>query len=278
MKDRNLRTMSLPDVVSSLAICSLGATLNFREIASLIRAKRIKLPFDLTLISLAISDLLLSFMSMVLIIVNHSLQNMTNLKLYKRLFIICSHLPAVSSSLHICFIAIQRLIAVLYPLKVSIWITRKRSVITLLMLWLVSTAVSVPLSMDNYTYERIFICTPFISTAVIIICYFVISHKMLTRKGPTVGEHHTQNISVLVYSSFISVIYIITMFPLTINAIQQPVLLQKMTVPAYLYLIFYLQVVLDPVVYVFSQILKRNSCRICWILCHCCRSEDVSTN
>ena len=255
------RSISLSDTVASLVICSLGATLNFCMIVSLIRTWRIKLPFDVALISLAISDLLLSLMSIILLTVDHSCQNVA----YTHLFIISSHLSAVGSSFHMWFIAIQRLIAVLYPLKVSIWITRKRSVITLLLLWLVLTAVSIPLLTDNYTYQRIFICFPFISTAVVTVCYFIINLKMMTRRAPTGGGRHTQNISILVYSVSVSAIYVITLFPLTIYAMQHPVLLRKIAVPNYLFLIFYLQMVLDPFVYFFSQILKRSSCRKCCI-------------
>jgi len=268
------RSISLSDTVASLVICSLGATLNVCVIVLLIRAGRIKLPFDVTLISLAISDLLLSLMSIILRSVDYSLQHPA----YRHLSIISSHLSAVVSSLHMWFIAIQRLIDVLYPLKVSIWITRKRSAITLLLLWLVSTVVSVPLLTDNYTYQRIFICIPFISTAVITVCYFIINLKMMTRKAPTVGGQHTQNISILVYSVSISAIYVITLFPITINAMQQPVHIHKMTVPAYVEHMFHLQVVFDPVMYFFSQILKRNNCRTCCILCRCFRSENESTN
>ena len=270
--------MSLAEVVAALSICGLGITLNLCEIASLVHARRTKMPFDVTLISLAISDLLLSSFLIVLYSISYSLPNVIRTKLYANLNIFCFYLPAVASSLHMWFIAIQRLIDVLYPLKVSIWITRKRSAITLLLLWLVSTVVSVPLLTDNYTYQRIFICIPFISTAVITVCYFIINLKMMTRKVPTVGGQHTQNRSILVYSVSISAIYIITLFPMTINAMQQPVLIQKMTVPVYFEHMFYLQVVLDPVVYFFSQILKRNNCRICCILCRCCRSEHESTN
>ena len=270
--------MYLAEVVSALTICGLGITLNSCEIASLIRARRTKLPFDVTLISFAISDLLLSFLTIMLYSIGYSLPNVKTRKLYVNFDIICFHLPAVASSLHMWFIAFQRLIAVLYPLEVSIWITRKRSFITLLLIWLVSTAVSAPLLLDNYTYQRVFICNPFISTAVIIICYFIISHKMLTRKAPTVEGQQAQNISVLVYSISISAIYTVTIFPLAIDAIRQPVLLRKMIFQACFGHIFYLQVVLDPVVYFFSQILKRNSFRTCSLLCHCCRSEDVSIN
>ena len=270
--------MSLAVTVSSIAIGGLGITLNFCQIVSLLSAKRTTVPFDVTLISLAISDFLFSSLASVGNIINYSLPNVAMLKLFRHFIIICFSLLAVSSSLHMWFIAIQRLIAVLYPLKLSTWITRERCVITLLLLWLVSSVLSTPLSMDNYTYERIFICSPFFSTAVLIVCYFIINHKMLTRKAPTVRGQQAQSMSILVYSSTLTVIYIITIYPMTIESIRQPVLLRKMDFITHAHQIFFLQVILDPCVYFFSQILKRKSCRICYLLCHCSRSEKVCTN
>ena len=132
--------------------------------------------------------------------------------------------------------------------------------------------------MDNYTYERTFICSPFFSTAALIVCYFIINHKMLTQKAPTVREQQAQSMSILVYSSTLTVIYIITIYPMTIESIRQPVLLRKIDFITYAHQIFFLQVVLDPCVYFFSQISKRMTCRIFYILCHCSRSEKVSTN
>ena len=270
--------MTLPVTVSSIAIGDLGITLNFCQIVSLLSAKKTKAPFDVTLISLAISDFLLSSLASASNIINHSLPNVAMLKLFRHFTIILFNLLAVSSSLHMWFVAIQGLIAVLYPLKLSTWITKKRSVVTLLLLWLVSSVLSTLLSMDNYTYERIFICSPFFSTTVLIVCYFIINHKMLTRKALTVRGQRTQSMSILVYSSTITVIYIITIFPMTIESIRQPVLLRKIDFITNAHQIFFLQIGLDPCVYFFSQILRRGSCRTWHIFYHCSRSEKASTN
>ena len=208
MKDLRLNFMSLPFIVSSIAIGGLGITLNICQVISFLSGKRTKVPFDVALIGLAISEFLFSSLALEGKVINYSLPNVAILKLPRHFIIICFSLLAVFSSLHMQFIANQRLIAVLYPLKLSTWIARKRSVITLLLLWLVSSVLATPLSMDNYTYERIFICSPFLSTAVLIVCYFIISHKMLTRKAPTVRGHQAQGMSILVYSFTITVIYI----------------------------------------------------------------------
>ena len=182
----------------------------------------------------------------------------------------------LSSALHMVFIAIQRLIAVLYPLKVSIWITRRRSIITVLLLWLASVAVAAPVPMGFYIYNRKTLFSPFVATGIIATCYFVINFRMMTRKAPTGGGQQTQNISILVYSISVTAIFMICIFPCTVFAISQDVLISKMHFPDYATYLLYLQVVLDPFVYFFFQIWKRGRCNLCCSACKCRMSSNVS--
>ena len=138
----------------------------------------------------------------------HRLYSEGAMKWYTSVYIFSMYLSSLSAVSHMCFIAIQRLIAVLYPLKVSIWITRKRSIIAVLLFWLASVVVAVPVPMGCYIYNRMLIFTPFVSASVIVVCYFVISFKMMTRKASTGEGQQTQNISVLLYSIAITAILI----------------------------------------------------------------------
>ena len=259
----------------SLSICGLGIVFNFCEIASLVHAKKTKLPFDITLISLAVSDLLLAITSLVLGISISVIPHLAASDWYSKVITFCIQSSSFSSALHILFIAFQRLVAVVHPLKISIWITRKRSIVTVLLLWLTSAVVSVPASMDFYIYQRIFICSPFFSIIIVIICYFIISFKMMTRKAPTAGGQRAHNISVLAYSMSITAIFMICTLPFTIYAIQEPVSLLRMRPPSYVLLLFYVQVVLDPILYFFSQIWKKIKCRS---VIQCCGSGNASAN
>ena len=257
-------------------ICSMGIALNICEVASLVHAKRTKLPFDITLVSLAISDLLLALFLAITTVLNYVLPIGITSTLYRKIFIFFFFLLSSSSALHMLFIAIQRLIAVLYPLKVSILITRKRSAITLLLLWLISITASIPIT--NYIYQRIVISTPFISAIIVVVCYFIISLNMMKRRAQAVTGQQRQNISVLVYSVSITVIFLICTLPFAIFAIQEHVPLARMSLPSYVLHLFYLQVVLDPILYFFCQAWKRIKCTMCRRLCQCCVSANVSTN
>ena len=265
----------MSDIVSILSICGLGIVLNFCEIASLVHARRTKLPFDIALISLAVSDLLLAMASPVLGISISMIPRLVASEWFSKAITFCIQSSSFSSALHMLFIAFQRLVAVCYPLKASIWITRKRSIMTVLLLWLVSGAVAVPASMDFYIYQRMFICSPFLSTIIIIVCYFIISFKMMTRKAPAAGGQQAQNISVLVYSISITVIFMMCALPFAIFAIQEPVLLHRMRLPSYVLHLLYLQVVLDPVLYFFAQIWKKIKCGSVF---QCCGSENAPAN
>ena len=184
--------MSIVDTIVNFTTCMLGTALNFCEIASLLHTRRTKLPFDITLISLAISDLIVAIVMLIFDIVVHRVINLATLKVHERLYVnvftLSIFASSLSSALHMWFIAIQRLIAVLYPFKVSIWMTRKRSIITLLLIWAPSISLTAPVSLIYYNYQRFLMYSPFVSAAVIVVCYSIISFKMMTRKRPTVGS------------------------------------------------------------------------------------------
>ena len=276
--------MGSVDAIVNITTCILGIALNFCEIASLLHARRTKLPFDITLISLAMSDLLLAIASLIFGIVLRSIPNWAKLKehetLYVTIFTFSIFASSLSSALHMWFIAIQRLIAVLYPFKVSIWMTRKRSILIVLLIWVLSTSVTAPVSLKYYNHQRYLMYSPLLSAVVIAVCYSIISYKMMTRKRPTVGSQQTQNLSVLLYSISFTAIFMICTFPYAINAIKQPVNILPIPIPEYAFHLFFLQVIFDPVIYFFFQILKKRStiCETCCSVCHCCGFENMSSN
>ena len=141
-------------------------------------------------------------------------------------------------------IAIQRLIAVLYPFKTSIWITRKCSIVTVR---LVPIGASVSLSMEHYIYQRIFICYPFASAAGIIACYFIINFNMMTKKVPAVGVQQIHNIPVLLYSVSITAACMGYTFPYTFYAIMQPVPILQVSIPGFVVYLYTFYAIMQPV-------------------------------
>ena len=268
--------MAIIMIISSLVICILGIALNSSEIVSLVYVKRTKLPFDITLISLAASDLMLAATSILIIIFPVFVPASVTWAWYFMFSMICILTSSTSSALHLLFIAIQRLIAVLYPLKLTVWMTRNRCIIVICLLWLIPIVISAPVSIHFYALQEYFMCSPLISASIILVCYIVINIKMLTRKRLAVSGQPSQNIHVLVYSICISAIFLICNLPYTLYTILYPDSVQNKTTPLYAIYLFYLQVILDPVVYFFSHISKKNRCVLCFRSFHCCGSKAVS--
>ena len=264
--------MTLSFMLSNLVICILGVALNACQIVSLVYTKRTKLPFDITLISLAASDLLFAATSVLSTIIPFFIPSTLTWTWYFKLSVLCIYTSSLSSALHMVFIAIQRLIAVLYPLKLAIWMTRRRCIKITCFLWLVSIAVSAPVSIHYYAFQKFLMYSPLISASFIVVCYVIINIKMLTRKRLAVSGQPSENIHILVYSICITAIFMICTFPYTIYVILHPDDALNPTKPWYTVSLFYLQVILDPVVYFFSHILMKNRCIVCSRSCQCCRS------
>ena len=263
-------------IIVSLAICTIGIALNTFVIASLVRSRRTEMPFDITIISLAASDLMLAATTCMINIILHFLPKLETTIWFAGLYTFCIYSSCLSSAVHMLFIAVQRLIAVLYPLKVSILITRKRCITTICILWLISIATSLPVSLKFYKYQLIFIYSPLVTACVMVVCYVIINIKMWTRKRPTASGQSSNNMSVLIYSISLTAIFVTCTFPYTIYTISHPENALNGIVPPYAVYLFYLQVILDPVVYFFSHIWKKSGCRMCCNASHCCGSENVT--
>ena len=264
--------MSGTELIATIAfyvICLAGIVLNGFEIASLLRAKKTKLPFDITLISLAASDLITTLTVSCSFIFSSIQQSRDHSIWYVKLF---SHVIAASgicSALHMIFIAIQRLVAVLYPMKLSIWITKKRSILTVAWLWLVSIVAIVPIINKVYSYQRGITYLPLGSIMVLLLCYIVINYKTMTRKRLSVSQNSTQNLQVLLYSICVTTIFIGCTLPYTIECIINEYRLQSL----YALILYLLQVIFNPILYYLFHFLKKKECIVC---CRMYRTRAVS--
>ena len=230
----------------NLVICIFGIALNTSEIASLVYAKRTKLPFDITLISLAASDLMLAATALLIGIFPYFASAKVTRTWYGKLSVSCIYTPSLSSALHMVFIAIQRLIAVLYPLKLTTWMTRKRCVITICLLWLFSMGPSVIVAVKFNANQLYFMYSPLISASIILICYIIINIKMLKRRRFAVSGQPSQSIHVLVYSICISAIFLICNLPYTVYALLYPSDVLRKGTPLYIKYLFYYVIGLVP--------------------------------
>ena len=264
--------LEIHSIASFLAICFTGMILNAFEIAALLYAKRTNLPFDITLISLAASDFSLAVAVVLFTILELVQPTIAASIWYTKIYTQIIYVSGLSSMLHMIFIAVQRLVAVLYPLKLSIWLTRKRCIITMCVIWLASIVTSVPVHYISYDYEKNALYTPLVTASAIMVCYIIISYRMITRKQlSATGGSSKQNLHVLLYSMTVTTIYIGCSVPSIIEKIIQGTLLA----PFYTLCLNLLQLALNPIAYFFFHFLKGTNFHTC---CRTCNSQEISTH
>ncbi|XP_066923878.1 uncharacterized protein [Clytia hemisphaerica] len=129
-----------------LAIGLIVALLNVAEIIMILRIQRKKKIFELVLLSLSFSDLLFGLSNGAICVVflgkwrNEEVLEVTTSIYF--LFILCS-------IFHLVFIALDRLWAIVRPIKHNIFMTRKKVYIILSMIWMLGIVVTLSLYYTN---------------------------------------------------------------------------------------------------------------------------------
>ena len=197
------------------AIGVAGTVLNAVEIASLLHKKKTKLAFDLSLISLAVADFSVCFVLVITYIIK--LKDESLMRKASHIVTWDITFSWISSSFTLAFIALQRLIAVKYPMKCSIWLTRKRCIRLIAFLWILSALMTGPVIYQNYRNHMRYI--PILVSVVLSMCYAIICYCMLTRKRVAAsGNASKQNFKLVLYSLAVTVAYIISTWPYSIGS------------------------------------------------------------
>ncbi len=201
---------------------SIGFLANLIELVLLCRDKmEITSVFRLALLSLNIADLLVSLVVLLIGVtyaVHMSIFNANNLPLYKYLVYRMSIVFSVNLSLtHILFIAIQRLIAVVFPLKVKHIMTKSRCCFILSLLWLFSVTFAAMV----YFYAEMFVIIHYltiITGVLLILMYSVICCKTMKASMASFSSEEMQrrrqksDKEVLLYSLAITGVFIVCNF------------------------------------------------------------------
>ena len=210
--------------------------------------KRTKVPFDITLLSLAFSDLIVSFS-----LISYFLQLPDVVEhVFRHLIFTLSFISAS----HMIFIAVQRLIAVQLPFKAAILLTRRRCFIAVASLWIASLTISMPIILGNDSYYRVYLCTPLVFGCLILILYAVLNFKMLTRRTvSSTRPNANQNLHVVLYSTTIILVFLACTFPYTIFLIKST---YTPNAPGYAFYLYILQLIFDPILYFLFHYLKAK--------------------
>lgn len=268
------------DSISLTIICILGMILNAFEIKMLFRERKHDSPFQITLISLAISDLGFAAFFAFMLVLFHIVPSIATLQWYGASTFIVSVALLLSSSLHMLYIAIQRLLAVVWPLKFPVWITKRNCIITICLLWIISVVATIPYYISIFhkyiLFIRIMQYSPLITGVSISLCYAILSYRIMTKENISTTSSSSQGTRVFLYSVCVTGAFIGSTFPYTIYNIIRPDKPLFEPLPIQFIYLFVLQVIFDPIIYFLFHYWKKGNCSN-YCRRNCCGTVVVTT-
>ena len=123
-----------------MSVGVLTALLNLVEITILIKVKRKKKVYEVVLLSLSISDFMFGLSKGFVFMLN-ALWNCRFQEILEGVYTLYVFF-VMTSILHLLFIALERLLVVLRPIKYKIFFTREKACISSAMLWILEIMVS----------------------------------------------------------------------------------------------------------------------------------------
>ncbi len=198
-----------------------GVIANTLQLIFIIRVKyQKKSLFALTLLNLNVADLLASTSILIRGLLFFFTVQLSHILVVALIF------SLMSSFSHVVFIAIQRAIAVAFPLKVKQILTKRRCYVVLVLLWLVSIAMAIVVFFELKAGITSIACSGIAVGIALMVIYSIISYKMVKQKriniARSVGEgaqkrQRKSERDVLVYSIAVTLVFIICFFPKAIS-------------------------------------------------------------
>ena len=208
----------------------------------------------MTIFSLALADLLSSCTLIVLAVIFMATSKYTS-------SVLTFIFPGViSSQLHIVIITIERLIAVIFPLKVKTVITSPRCAIALIFTWILSISLTLGLERIGGDHGRSILALVTLTTGAMIVCsYSFIIYSLIKRRSKILpNTTSAQNLSTVLYSLNITVVFIVSNYPwvfMTIttdsyNPEEIPFNIETV--------LLWLNLVIDPIIYFLFHVIKNS--------------------
>ncbi len=248
--------------VTNIVIALLAIVLNIAELIIIISKKQIK-PFERVLLSLCVADILIS----IVYVVESFHNSETKTKLFRQHDYLISHIIEyiclLSSIANIIALGVDRLLAVKYPLKHKIWMTKRRVNLLIIVAWVSSIALSLICSTENFIYGRprsrspvyTFAALSFAFGMIITGLYAAIIKTMIDRRKtlanvPTQRNVRADESAVTITCVNVVIAFSICTYPFLIDLIVDPR-------PSLPFKFILLNSLLDPIVYYFRSYLKK---------------------
>lgn len=200
LKDKSIQTLRIEESIR-IALSLIIIALNLTQIVLIARLKRKKTIYELFLMSLAIADFLLTFFNFIF-----SVMFLAEISVLFDYIVILYFVTITTSFLHLLAIAMDRFVAVYFPLnhKVSFTLSKTKKVIFglwTLMILLVVVLIALKFEINDIT-ELVFsgnILRPmiFLATAVYTVFYGLIALKLIKSRKlrGSLEQHSTEHIS-----------------------------------------------------------------------------------
>ena len=247
----------------SYALFGLGGFLvNIVMLIMLCRDKRSESTFNKTIASLGIANMLIGliFSTAGFLMVSKYEDDLFLMALWYAKECVLS-----TSIFHLVFIAIQRLAAVLFPLRFKQFFTPKMAAMLLVAVWIVSTlflvAIMLPISIANPdlpTFPPIAYAT-LLTGILLLMCYIAVLYRLLRLKRFRSESSNADQRSILSFRLFfnsfgVTLVFILLTFPFALSVIENNKLRHWSTLFA---TFFAVKTMADPIVYFF---ISKCSC------------------
>ena len=248
-----------------LVIGILGLIANVFQAAYCKIMKKHKTDFEMSLISLCLADI---FTSLTLIGLG-SVEITFKLKVYYFVMNILLNSFGITMFIHTILIAAQRLIAVVYPLRVKIILSKRRFYVLLALTWILGCTYGIGIAFAVKTFIRVNCYVIFVSSIALMTLYAGISFK--TYRKDKVSRHLTRredrrrSRAVLLHSFLVTTAFIICFVPFAIHYL----FIENLKPIFILFdLLVSINPLLDAVVYFYIKHCRRNKGLTAEVICN----------
>lgn len=226
-----LRAMNMNYIIR-ITIGIFGLVLNTLQIKSIARKEKIKSPFEITLLSVAAADFIVSATAVVgitvILLISNSVIQLKNFEGFILLNPLVTYLSVSSSLLHVSYLAVQRVLVIFCPLNFK-HNANKRCMIAIALIWLSSGVYILLIILKFYRLFTILAYLTIICGAVLVLSYSFICYRIKKRIHLLASQRSTshatsqvvliQNQSVLAYSMCVTVAFLICNVPNSVNVL-----------------------------------------------------------